>query len=565
MPRPRHFAQKRRPRWLLWLGLAGVLAWFGWLAFSSRQLERSLQAALRGLRSESRPEVILAILSLWEQRQGILDAQRRDEMMDRLLATRSLADPAVRHLLTYLSGSDYVDRLEDWERWAKGRERLQRGLMPQVPARGARVRLERRWRAPIGLTDSHSNLLIVDGKIYVPTLGAEIGGREDDADGLVIVDGKTGASRLVFQPSGAGQREPAGIAFANGAVVLASRDGFVYAVRPDGREDWRLAVGAPLAAPPLITFVNTDSIADVIVWTEQDRLVAISGAGKTLWVSRLAAGSREEKMEGPPALALVNGADGRPEVIALDSRGGMGGVQIRDGRVLWTQRKAGACVPATLIVDAPQPGHLSVAQSRGRVMSQQWISGKWEETAEWFPRGGGPDWVAGLRPISAKAWGANGLLACPPGTRPHGPCSVSALAPQAGIRWQYGIPGVVTAGPAIADISGDGEVEILVVSYSGEQNRAHLTVLSVAGHVIRHIPLDVPVLAPPVVGDVDQDGRLEILLADQSGTLHCLSTGTSGPVEWGFAYGDIHNTRNAVNAYAYSQTPPGYQARWTPR
>jgi len=53
-----------------------------------------------------------------------------------------------------------------------------------------------------------------------------------------------------------------------------------------------------------------------------------------------------------------------------------------------------------------------------------------------------------------------------------------------------------------------------------------------------------------------------VLVADQSGILHCYGTERIGPVEWGLAGGDSHNTRNSENAYRFGQTPSGRQWHW---
>jgi len=74
-----------------------------------------------------------------------------------------------------------------------------------------------------------------------------------------------------------------------------------------------------------------------------------------------------------------------------------------------------------------------------------------------------------------------------------------------------------------------------------------------------------PIECSPVIADVDGDMRLEVLVADQRGWLHCYATGRIGPVEWGLAAGDSHNTRNREHAYSFGQTPCGAQLRWKPR
>jgi outer membrane protein assembly factor BamB len=158
------------------------------------------------------------------------------------------------------------------------------------------------------------------------------------------------------------------------------------------------------------------------------------------------------------------------------------------------------------------------------------------------------------------------ILACVTGDYGGRRAGVCALAPT-GQRWRLPLDGAIWGTPAVADLNADGRAEIVVASIeprAAERRVGVITIVSPAGHAVQRVEVDAPIECSPVVADVDGDGRLEVLVADQSGRLHCYSTEGYGPVEWGLYGGDSHNTRNAVNAYDYGQRLYGYQWQWRP-
>jgi hypothetical protein len=77
---------------------------------------------------------------------------------------------------------------------------------------------------------------------------------------------------------------------------------------------------------------------------------------------------------------------------------------------------------------------------------------------------------------------------------------------------------VLTAGVAIADLSGDGSPEIVFASYSPDADRSHLFVLGAGGDELHRIPLPGRgAMSVPTIADVDGDGQLEILVALKGG------------------------------------------------
>jgi hypothetical protein len=71
--------------------------------------------------------------------------------------------------------------------------------------------------------------------------------------------------------------------------------------------------------------------------------------------------------------------------------------------------------------------------------------------------------------------------------------------------------------PALADLNGDGAVDLIVGSESGETS-----VLWGSGEVDRFVPagsLDLPGVSAPVFADLDGDGDLDLLVGEIAGGL----------------------------------------------
>lgn len=88
-------------------------------------------------------------------------------------------------------------------------------------------------------------------------------------------------------------------------------------------------------------------------------------------------------------------------------------------------------------------------------------------------------------------------------------------------RWAYPYttePTVLTAGPAIADLTGDGVPEILFATYATQAGKSALVVLDAAGVERARVPLPGRgAMAVPTVADVDRDGTLEVLVSLKDG------------------------------------------------
>lgn len=548
-----------------WLWTRQSLAW---------QVNRGLEL----LAGADNPPRVRAALNQWELETRPNWESRREELINHLFGSGPLDDQRVRWLLTRVAGADFGPQREDWQRWFDTRRRIRQGLAPDVSRRDA-VRLERQWVAAIGLTAWFTTILPLDGQIFVASLGADFNDPPDRADGVVRVDGVTGAADLFFIPpeTHRGPRDVIGLAVADRGLIAACYNGSVYSLDARGQLRWHAHIGDPVVAPPLAVDLNRDGTTDALLVTRGGRVVALNGRnGRTIWVTSVGRPGRGGDLLGA-TLALGDVlARGENEVLVTLPTGRIEVLGLRDGRSRWHHELAAGTVSGAIGLRRPTKtdglaAYLgdrsatvwSLIGSAGRAETLRGpvLSIRHDETL-----------VASLRTIGVGAGHASGagtrplLLACPTGGYADGFAALCALSPE-GVHWRLPIDGAIWGSPAVADLNGNGVPEIVaagIISSPDGRSAGVIKVVSAAGHILHRVVLDAPVECAPVIADVDGDRRLEVLVADQSGRLHCFGTTGFGPVEWGTFGGDSHNTRNAVNAYSFGQMPLGYQWGWTP-
>jgi len=88
-------------------------------------------------------------------------------------------------------------------------------------------------------------------------------------------------------------------------------------------------------------------------------------------------------------------------------------------------------------------------------------------------------------------------------------------------RWSFAYttdPAVLTGGVAVADLSGDGAPEIVFATYSTGAGKSSLFILDAGGNQQQKVPLSGRgAMAVPTIADVDGDGTLELLVSLKDG------------------------------------------------
>lgn len=528
-------------------------------------------AALRGVSLLSRAENAAELdsaLERWSEETGRVWRDRPMDLVDELLSDRFCRDERARRLLAFVSGADYGDRLEEWREWRSERARRAQGEALVVKGPSA-VNLRALWQAPVGLTHSCSTLIACDGRIYVPSMGTGFGALDDEYDGVVRVDGVTGAADLFFSPPSRAPRDVMGLTLARDKLFVACRNGALHCVRVDGTLEWTTNCGAPLSAAPLA--VEGARGVEVVVISDSGQLMSLNaGSGRANWTTkfRVPAGLQGDPLapEATFSLTLLRYAQDAA-ILAAHSRGAVEAFSVRDGRPLWRAS-----------MDAGIAGHPVSVYASAREGRQAYLFGADGWLAALPPRNGQLEWVGQgassapadlfLRTLRTRDDMPAMLLSTTRGESDWRGGLVAAQAASGELLWRYASGGAIRSTPAVADLNADGAAEILLgVTLRGADGAewAWLTTLSARGQCLSRELVPAGLNSPPLVADVNQDGRLEALVADGSGLLRCYTTGRFGAVQWGSLRGDAHNTGLMENGFSYGQAPPGYQGRWRPR
>ncbi|MBI5862948.1 MAG: PQQ-binding-like beta-propeller repeat protein [Planctomycetes bacterium] len=552
------------------------------LRASQHGFQHSVDVATQMLAGVDDPDAVRAALTRWEE-QTLPDWRDQEtQFVEWLLNNGGVTDESRRRVLTYISGADFGSREKDWERWAALRKRLAEGSQPHVTAKEA-VLLEERWDTSIGLTAPFSGVVPIDGVIYVASLGLAFDNAADTADGLVRVNRQTGEAELIFQSPDKPPRDIVGLVAGSDSIIVACRNGFLYALNRDGRVRWKAFAGARIVAPPLGFDANPDGIMDVAVLLESGRVAAFSSEGRAVWTTPLdlpsrpafdasVLGNAADAIRGSLSVGPLPGVSGTA-ILATTWHGLVLALSPSNGKPIWNLRTPTGFVSPPVLLPPQNGGDTGVylGDVSGGVWSLLNDRRRTTATQVWslalrYDR----EMLAPLR-TSEDAAGQPCLLACMTDAAGHGGRNSRSILAQLGaegVRWRCPIDGTIRTAPAVADFNADGVPEALVVSDqsadASESSGAFVTIVSPEGFVLRRWSLEESVGAGPVVVDLEGDGPLEVLIADRTGKLHCYNTGKFGPIHWGLAGGDPRNSHSSLDAFTYSQTPNGYQWNWRP-
>jgi outer membrane protein assembly factor BamB len=310
-------------------------------------------------------------------------------------------------------------------------------------------------------------------------------------------------------------------------VVVSSHDGSIYAV--DGSAQgliltpkWEFKTEAPETGKPLVWSspalgdVDSDGRIEVIVGADDKNVYVLDGAnGVEKW--RFSTTSR---VRASPTLADVDG-DGRLEILIASSQ--IYALDARARRVKWAYRLATTSFSSAAVgdIDGDKQLEVVVGSYDNTVYALSGPTGtlKWKfyagNSVESSPALGDIDGDGKIEVIFGQ-----GFIA---GNNPKG---VYALRGTDGARkWFFnlGVDQRVISSPALADIDGDGKIEVVIGSnanklyvFEGQgdaQGNAKIKYIHETGYYIE---------SSPTLGDIDGDGKIEIVVGSHDAHLYVL-------------------------------------------
>lgn len=153
---------------------------------------------------------------------------------------------------------------------------------------------------------------------------------------------------------------------------------------------------------------------------------------------------------------------------------------------------------------------------------------------------GGLSLAAALGPHATAAWGAStAKLAWPMfrrDSRHHGATVQKGQVSAPRVKWRFSARQAIEPSPAVGDINGDGQAEVVISSFDGR-----VYALRGQGRGLVETPLwsvetGALIWSSPALGDVDGDGRVEVVAGSDDRHVYVID-GQSGRVKWRFRTG----------------------------
>ncbi|MCK1397433.1 PQQ-binding-like beta-propeller repeat protein [Bradyrhizobium sp. 4] len=372
-------------------------------------------------------------------------------------------------------------------------------------------------RTLIVAVDRAGWITAIDGRdrslIWRHYLGAEITASPTifdlDADGRPeIIIGTHGGELLVFRTDGSvlWRRDFRDVIRATVAVADVGQTGspmlfvaiygpLLIALKPNGQECWRRRLPNHLFAgpmkrgvvsSPLLADVDRDGILEVVVGIRSSRIFCVDTRdGRIKWFAKLAydpdsTPSFTIDENGRPLVILGGGehtgGEGDNAIIALDGR---------NGQRVWTAEVGGGVDSSPMLLDRPGRSSVAIACSLARpaVVAVDISDGRLL-------------WRHEFGPTSNCVHGTDHRC------RPH-----------SGVYFtEHAVCRSYTT-PLLADINGDGRVEVVAGSNNGE-----LVALDAeTGHQLSRISMGAMVRGSPIIADLDDDGFGELVVAAGDG------------------------------------------------
>jgi len=340
---------------------------------------------------------------------------------------------------------------------------------------------------------------------------------------LYCIDGESHTTLWRYQTAGLIFSSPAvGDLAGDGKpeVVFGSDDGRIYCLDcQNGTLAWRYTTRSEVSAPPALADLNGDGRLEVAVGGRDGRFYVLDAGGKPLWTAQATAGIGG--IAAAAAVGDVNG-DGRPEIVVQAADSNLTCFSGAEGKALWNFSQfydpVWVAVTSPCIADLNMDGKMEILVLASNESSVSCLDGstgepKWEH---FFGGGvyrstpavgdvdgnGRPEMVLASTETIVCLNGTTGYLQW---SRPF------ALSQGATYLAQE-------SSPALADIDGDGGLEVVV----GASDRMVHALNAEDGTPRWTYPVPRPVQSSPAVADIDGDGKAEVVFGCNDGRVYAV-------------------------------------------
>ncbi len=411
-------------------------------------------------------------------------------------------------------------------------ELQEQARVPEVHARGGP---ELKWQAEVGLTTYRSTILVQGGQVIIGSNGKQWHSAQDPLDGVWLLDASDGSVQAHLVPPGDDEKDVNGVALDGGYLVFGTDQGRVYKSDRQGRVLWQAEIGGDAEAAPGLYEANGDGVLDVAIGAEDGDFFVLDGRSGDV-IFRIPTSQGDYGQTGflaPPALFDVTG-DGVRDVFAPGRDNYLHAVDGRTGQPLWSGEHDSALHGAPIITDTNRDGVPELVYSEAYSDLHAVHPGTGEQL--WGASLQHPDiGVEGL--FSAITWHPSigcALLGTAWWEEQEG---LYCVGPQ-GVYWRYTEPaGNVTSGAVVGDVDGVPGLEVVFGTESGR-----LLALDQAGQVVWSRDLGASIECSPTLADIDGDGLIEVLVAAHDGLLRVFDTRGRAPAALGYHRGSTWNT-----------------------